>query len=58
LPKQQGKMGIKCASRGKDKEWKEVESQSSGGFQMYTYSDRRTIGQGQKNPNEANKLLI
>jgi len=51
-------MGIKCASRDEDKERKEVESQSSGGFQMYTHRDQRTIGQGQKNPNEANKLLI
>ena len=51
-------MGIKHVSIYKNKEQKKVESQGFGGFQMYTYRDRQTIGQEQKNPNKTNKLLI
>ena len=47
-------MGIECASRSKDKEWQELESESTGGFWMHVYSDRQTIGQGQEDTNETN----
>jgi len=33
-------MGIQCASRCKDKEWKKVESQGSSGFWMYTHREQ------------------
>ena len=58
MPKQQGKMGIKHASQCEDKKQKEVKSQGSGGFWIYTHSDWQTIGQGQKNLKEADQLLI
>jgi len=58
LPKQQKKAGIKCASKSKDKEWQELESESIGGFWMHTYRDRQTTGQGQEDTDKTNQLLI
>ena len=58
MPKQQRKVGIKCASRHKNKEWQENQDEDIGGLWMHIYRNRQAIGQEQKNSNKANKLLI
>jgi len=35
--KQQGKIGIKHASRHENKEWQEIKSQSTSGLRMHTH---------------------
>ena len=51
-------MGIECASKSKDKEWQELESESTGGFQMYTHRNRQTTSQGLEDTDKTNQLLI
>jgi len=58
LSKQQIKEEIKCANRYKNKEWQEDQDEGTGGLWMHTYRNRQAIGQGQKDSNKANKLLI